>query len=463
MSSKRRMVLGAVTRGTGSHVAGWRHPSISQQNLANASKLSHYAEIAHLAEAAKFHFMFLADSPVATYQSNPRLMARGAQDYYLEPMTLLAALAPLTQRIGLVGSLSTTYSDPFTAARVLASLDHLSNGRASWNIVTTSNPAAAQNFSRDKHLERQDRYQLSNEFVSLVKGLWDSWEDDAFLRDAPTGRFLDPGKMHPLHHKSENFQVRGPLNVERPPQGHPVLFVAGSSDGAKEMAAETGDALFTAQPELKEAQRFYADVKSRLPKYGRHEEDLLILPGAMIITGETDAEARQKHQYLKSLVDIDFAVDYMSNLAGIDLSGYPLDQPLPNALRENPNWSRVELILGMAAQKNMTFREIAMEYADSYGHQFLVGSGETIADALEELFVERAADGFLLRSPYYMGGLMDTIKYLFPALRRRDLFHSDYEGATLRENLGLKRPPHPSQADQPQAMSGQRRFSGLHA
>jgi len=445
------MILGAVMRGTGSHVASWRHPSVSRDALRGAVRLEHYAHIAQTAEAAKLHFIFLADSPVVTYQSNPALLARAAQDYYLEPTTVLAALAALTKNIGLVGTMSTTYSDPYTVARTFASLDHLSGGRASWNIVTTGNPAVAQNFGHDAHMAKEGRYGRAEEFVRIVKRLWDSWEDDAFLRDQASGRFVDPARMHPLHHKSENFSIRGPLNVERCPQGYPVMFVAGSSDGAKELAAETGDAMFTAQPDNALGRAFYADVKGRLAKYGRSPEDLAILLGAMIITGATDDEARAKHRYLRSLIDMEFAVHYMSHLAGIDLSGLPLDQPLPDSLREQPAWSRLALVLDLAHREKMTFGEIAVHYADTYGHQVLVGSPATIAAELQDLFETKVADGFLLRSPIYPDGIDDIARLVVPELQRRGLYRRDYEGGTFRGNLGLRRPPHPESAAAPDA------------
>ncbi len=448
MSGSRQMVLGAVTRGTGSHVASWRHPATTHEMLRSATSLEHYAYIAQTAERAKLHFIFLADSPVVTYQSNPAMLARAAQDYYLEPTTLLGALSAVTKHIGLVSTMSTTYSDPYTVARTFASLDHLSRGRASWNIVTTGNPAVSQNFGHDEHMAKDTRYGRADEFVRIVKRLWDSYEDDAFLRDPASGRFLDPAKMHPLHHRSDNFSIRGPLNIERTPQGYPVMFVAGSSDGARELAAETGDAMFTAQPDDAEGRAFYADVKGRLAKYGRTPNQLSILLGAMIITGETDAEAKAKHEHLRSLIDAEFAVHYMSHLAGIDLSGLPLDQPLPASLRAQPVWSRLALMMDVAERENMTFGEIAVHYADTYGHQLLVGSPKTIARKMQDLFETGVADGFLLRSPIYPGGIDDIANVLVPELQRQGLFRMDYEGDTFRDNLGLVRPRHPN-AKQP--------------
>jgi FMN-dependent oxidoreductase (nitrilotriacetate monooxygenase family) len=446
MPRQRKMILGSVVRGCPGYIAGWRHKDLTREMLQASSKLGYYTRIAEISEKAKLHFLFLADSPTVTYLNVPYMLEHAAQDYYLEPMTMLAAMIPGTKHIGLVGSMSTTYADPYTVARTLASLDHLSNGRASWNIVTTGNPTSAQNFSYDMHPDKGDRYARAEEFVRIVKGLWDSYEDDAFVRDQKSGRFLDPSKMHYLNHKSENFSVRGPLNVERCPQGYPVLLVAGASDRGKELAAETGDALFTAQPDKVQGRAFYQDVKGRMAKYGRSPDELAILPGAMIIVGETDAEAKAKRAYLRSLIDIEFAVAYTSSLAGMDLSHLPLDQPLPDSLRSQPVWSRLELMMDVAERDHLNFRELAIQYTETYGHQFMVGSPKTIADELEDLFESEVADGFLLRSPIFPQGLEDTANLLIPELQRRGLAQPEYAGKTFRENLGLKRPEHPAAA-----------------
>jgi FMN-dependent oxidoreductase (nitrilotriacetate monooxygenase family) len=443
MPRQRKMVLGAVVRGLPGCIAGWRHRDVSPETLKGAAGLDYHTHIAGLCERAKLHFLFLADSPTVTYLNQPYMLEHAAQDYYLEPTTLLASMIPGTKHIGLVGSMSTTYSDPFTVARTFASLDHLSRGRASWNIVTTGNPTSAQNFSHDAHPDKGDRYARAEEFVRIVKGLWDSYEDDAFLRDQKSGRFLDPSKMHTLNHKSENFSVRGPLNVERCPQGYPVMFVAGSSERGKELTAETGDCMFTAQPDKAQGRAFYKDVKGRMAKYGRAPEELAILPGAMIVVAPTDAEAKEKRAYLRSLIDIEFAVQYMSSLAGMDLSHLPLDEPLPQSLRSQPVWSRLELMMDVAERGHLNFRELAIQYTETYGHQFMVGTPAMIADELQDLFESEVADGFLLRSPIYPKGIEDTMSLLIPELQRRGLFQTEYAGQTVRDNLGLKRPAHP--------------------
>ena len=446
MNKPRQMILGAVMRGTGSHVAGWRHPDVSPQQLEDARRLEHYVTIAKTAEAGALHFIFTADSPVVTYQAFPELMRRAAQDYYLEPLTLLSAIAARTEHVGLVASASTTYADPFSLARAFASLDHISQGRASWNVVTTSEPEAAGNFGRLSHLQTHQRYARARDFVHVVRRLWDSWEDDAFTRDQARGEFLDPAKYHRIEHHSEFFDLSGGLNVERPPQGHPVIFVAGSSEDGRELAAAEADVMFTAQPDIQEGKRFYANVKGRLAKYGRNPDELLITPGAMIIIAPTDTEAKDRHGRLRDAIGIDFGVRYLSSLVGMDLSHLPIDEPLPDSLRQNPKWSRVPLVMDIAKRGQMTFGDIALHYADQYGHQCLIGSPSAIADALQELFEARVADGFLLRSPYYPGGLTDIVTLLVPELQRRGLFRTHYRPGTLRDNLGLRRPLHPAAA-----------------
>jgi alkanesulfonate monooxygenase len=444
MAEQRKMILGAVARGIGSHVAAWRHPSVSRDKLKGATTLKHWASVARAAEAGKMHFVFLADVLTMPNATNTPLLRRSAYDFSLEPMTLLSAIAPLTDRIGLVGSISTTYSEPFNVARLLASLDHISEGRAAWNVVTSHDPNSSRNFGSGAFMEKDGRYERAVVFTKLVKELWDSWEDDAFVHEQKSGVFVDPARMHPPRHTSEHFQVEGPLNIARSPQGHPVIFVAGSSDGAKELAAEEGDCMFTAQPDLEAAKAFYADVKGRMAKYGRSPDELFIIPGAMIVAGRTDEEAREKHQRFKDAIDLEFGILYMSGLVRTDLSHLPLDEPLPDSLRNTPAWSRLELIMDISKRGSMTFREIALHYADTYGHQFIVGSPKTVADELQHLFEQRACDGFVLRAPIYPEGVEEIVSLVIPELQRRGLAQTEYRGKTFRENLGLVRPVHPA-------------------
>ena len=439
MKRDRKMILGAVARGIGCHVAAWRLPSVSRDKLRRANTLAHWTEIGRIAEAGKLHFVFIADSLAQPYARNPAMMRRLCYDIALEPLTVLAAMAGTTQNVGLVGTLSTTFTEPYNAARMFASLDHLSDGRAGWNVVTTLDGTSARNFGDDGFAPKEERYRRAAVFTKVVKNLWDSWEEDAFVWDQETGVVVDPAKMHPIRHRSDHFAVEGPLNIDRSPQGHPMIIVAGSSDGAKDLAAEEGDAMFTAQPELDEARRFYADVKGRMDRHGRSPDELAILPGAMVITGRTDEEAREKHELFRSHIDLEFGTLYLSSLAQTDLSAYPLDEPLPDSLRETPSWSRLALMMDVSQRSNMTFRELALHYADAYGHQMVVGSPATVADHFQHWFESRAADGFLLRSAIYPEGLQDIVTHVIPELQRRGLAQTDYAGSTLRENLGLER------------------------
>jgi alkanesulfonate monooxygenase len=450
MARNRKMVLGAVARGIGCHVAAWRLPSSNRQKLHRANTLEHWTEIGNIAEAGKLHFIFIADSLAAGYSRNPRMMQRLLWDISLEPMTVLSALAGTTKNVGLVGTLSTTFTEPYNAARMFASLDHLSNGRAGWNVVTTLDGNSARNFGGEAFAPKEERYKRAAVFTKVLKGLWDSWEEDAFLWDKETGIVVDPSKMHPINHRSEHFVIEGPLNLERSPQGHPMLIVAGSSDGAKELAAEEADGMFTAQPEIEEAKQFYADVKGRMAKHGRSPDDLAILPGAMVITGRTDEEAQERHHEFRSHIDLEFGVLYLSSLAQADLSGFPLDEPLPDSLRETPTWSRLALMMDISQRDHMTFRELAMHYADAYGHQLVVGSPSTVADHFQHWFESYACDGFLLRAPVYPEGLQEIVTHLIPELQRRGLAQTEYAGSNLRENLWLGRRKHPVQtAKQP--------------
>jgi N-acetyl-S-(2-succino)cysteine monooxygenase len=437
------MVLGTATRGIGSHSAAWRLPWIDRDKLNQSTSLRHWVEPAQIAEAAKMHFLFIADSLCMPGMARPALAERSSLEYCLEPITVLSAIAALTEKIGLVSTVSTTYSDPFNIARYMGSLDHISNGRAGWNLVTTSDPYAAKNFGM-MALQKGDRYERAEAFTQVVKGLWDSWEDDAFLKDQKSGVFVDLKKLHLLKHKSEHFSVEGPLPMERPPQGHPVTLVASASDDGMELAAKEADLMFTAQPTREGAKKFYKDVKDRLAKYGRTHDDLLILPGCKIVIGRTDEEAQEKEDAVKSVIDVKFAVLNLSQLAQTDLTGLPLDEPVPESLR-NPSWSRLGNVMDTAKRLNLTLKETAINFAHTFGHNTLVGSPTTIADELQATFEEYGSDGFLLSAHYYPEGTRDISSLLIPELQRRGIFQTEYSGNTLRERLGLKRPAHPAQ------------------
>ncbi len=435
--SPRQLKLGVILKGTGSHIAGWRHPSVS---LDKATRFSQYVEIAQLAEQGKLDFIFVADSPSVSYQFQPVMLARVPQIYHIEPVTLLSALAPLTRHVGLVGTITTTFSEPYNVARMFASLDHISDGRACWNVVTTTNDQAAANFGLAEQIPKRERYARASEFVDIVRGLWDSWDDDAFIMNRDSGIYADPQKMHFLNYKSERFAVRGPLNVPRPPQGHPVVCVAADSEDGRELAARTADILFNAQLDADSARALHQDVKRRMPKYGRDPDDLSIVLGLTLVIGRTDEEAREKYAFLESLIDVEIGMQYLSYLALTDLSGCPLDEPLPAFLKQDRSRSRLNIVVDAAEREGLTLRQTALRYADSFGHLAMTGSGTSIADRMQHWFETGAADGFVLRLPYAPQGLQDFNELVLPELQRRGLFRTEYAGHTFRDNLGLARP-----------------------
>ncbi|WP_250516984.1 LLM class flavin-dependent oxidoreductase [Caballeronia sp. INDeC2] len=431
--------LGAFLYPTGHHIAAWRHPHASADA---GSNFAHYVQLAQAAEAAKFDLIFLADGS-GTRGDNAQFLSRTAHSYVaqFEPLTLLSALAAITRRIGLVGTASTSFNEPYHIARKFASLDHISGGRAGWNLVTSSSEHEARNFGFDEHLAHATRYERADEFADVVSGLWDSFDEDAFLRDKASGRYFDPDKRHALDHRGTFFNVRGPLNVARSPQGHPVTVQAGSSEAGKELAARTAEVIFTAQQTLDDAVAFYADVKGRMARHGRHPDSLKIMPGVMPIVGRTQAEARAKFDELQTLIDPVVGLAMVSTLTGgFDLSAYPLDGPIPELPETNASKSRQTLMIELARRENLTIRELYRRIAGARGHWQLVGTPAQIADALEERFVNYGADGFNVMPALLPDSLNDFIELVLPELRRRGRFRSEYEGRTLREHLGLERP-----------------------
>ncbi|WP_437293509.1 LLM class flavin-dependent oxidoreductase [Sorangium sp. So ce426] len=434
--NQRKIRLGAFLPGAGHHVAAWRHPQAQADGGIN---FAHYKRIAQAAERAKFDAVFLADG--LALQNRPGAQGRTAYGASFEPVTLFSALAVVTERIGFIATASTTYEEPYLLARKFASLDHISQGRAGWNVVTTGGGEAAGNFGLDAHPDHAQRYVRAREFVDVVTGLWDSWEDDAFLRDKASGAYYDPAKLHRLDHKGKFFSVRGPLNIPRPPQGHPVIVQAGSSEAGRELAAETAEVIFTAQQTLEDAQAFYADVKGRMARYGRHPDQLKIMPGVFPVVARTESEARAKYQELQDLILPEVGLSLLSGLSGgVDLSAYPVDGSLPELPETNNNKSRQALMFDIARKRNLSIRELYLWVAGARGHWTIVGSVEQIADQLEAWFTQGGADGFNVMPPWLPGGLDDFIELVIPELRRRGLFRTEYEGRTLRENLGLARP-----------------------
>ncbi len=439
--ARGQMHLGAFFHPTGHHVASWLHPDAQ---IDAGTNFRHYVELAQMSERAKFDLMFLADA-LAVRDGNLEPLSRWPQYMaYFEPITLLSGIAGLTERIGLVSTATTSYNEPYNVARKFASLDHISGGRAGWNVVTSANISEAFNFGREAHFEHGERYDRALEFTEVVFGLWDSWDDDAFLRDRTTGRYFDPAKLHTLNHKGEHFSVRGPLNVARPPQGRPVIFQAGSSEVGRELAARTAEAVFTPQHSLEGARAFYRDLKGRMAKYGRSPDHLVIMPGLNPIVGRTRREAEEKHRYLQSLIHPDVGLELLSNaLADFDLRPYDLDGPLPEAAYSvTPKASTTSFrnVLSWAREENLTIRQLYQRFAGARGQRTVIGTAADIVDQMQEWFVNRGVDGFLIQPSHLPGGLQDFIDLVIPELRERGLFRTEYNGTTLRDHLGLPRP-----------------------
>ncbi|CUR68900.1 LLM class flavin-dependent oxidoreductase [Achromobacter xylosoxidans] len=437
--SPRQIKLGAFLMQTGHHIAAWRHPDAQADAPVN---FRHYAELARRAEAAKFDAIFLADS-VGVRNTDLASLSRTARSDHFEPLTLLSALAAVTEKIGLIATVSTTYNEPYHVARKFASLDHISGGRSGWNLVTSSGQGEAQNFNLDEHVEHARRYARAAEFHDVVLGLWDSWEDDAFLRDKHSGQYFDPAKLHPLRHRGEHFSVRGPLNVSRSPQGRSVVVQAGASPAGRDLAARTAEVIFVAHQTFDEARAFYRDIKGRAVEYGRDPDDIKIMPGIFPVIGRSQAEAEDKFARLQDLIHPVVGVQLLSNMiGGFDLSGYPVDGPLPDIPETNGGKSRQQLLIDLARRDNLTIRQLYLRIAGARGHQQVVGTPQSVADQLQQWFEEDGADGFNIMSPWLPGGLDDFIELALPELRRRGLFRTEYSGATLRQHLGLARPAH---------------------
>ncbi|WP_349743651.1 LLM class flavin-dependent oxidoreductase [Roseateles cavernae] len=426
----RSLRLGLFLQAAGHHVAGWRYPGAAF----GSENLPHIVGIAQAAEAARFDLIFLGDNLATHAKEHPSFIAR------FEPLTLLSALAMVTERIGLAATASTTYGEPFHLARAFASLDLLSGGRAGWNVVTSTSPDIAPNFSRTEHPEHEARYARALEFVEVVKGLWDSWEEGAFIHDSATGRYIDPAKLHTLDHRGAHFQVRGPLNVSRSPQGQPVLIQAGSSETGQDLAARIGELVFTAQQSLEDAQAFYRGLKARLPAQGRRPEHCLVMPGILPIVGRTSAEADEKFATLQSYIEGANAVRLLSERLGHDISDYPLDGPVPELPPSQLNQSRAKLLTDLARREGLSLRRLYYLVAGSRGHKIVAGTGAQIADTLQLWFESGAADGFNVMPPYFPGAFDDFVAEVLPILRERGLLRHDYEGRTLREHLGLPVP-----------------------
>ncbi|MFR0673252.1 LLM class flavin-dependent oxidoreductase [Enterobacterales bacterium AW_CKDN230030176-1A_HGKHYDSX7] len=434
----RHMSLGAFVMATGHHVAAWRHPDVPSDPLDFAA----YRRVAQVAEAACFDALFLADSVAAPGDA---LASHSARSVHFEPLTLLSALSAVTDRIGLISTATTSYNEPYHVARLFASLDHLSGGRAGWNLVTSDAAAEAGNFGRNAHIPHAERYARAREFQQVVQGLWDSWADDAFVRDKAAGLFHRPDGVRRLEHRGEHFSVNGPLNVARSPQGRPVLVQAGSSEAGRELAAQSAEVVFTAQPSLARAQAFYADVKGRLARFGRSRDALKVMPGVYVVTAPTETEAQAKHARFQALVDPRVGIALLGRMLGnFDLSGFAPDGPLPDLpLTENGQRSRQQLLTELAGDEQLTLAQLGRRIAGGRGHYTVIGAPAQVADALQTWFEHGAADGFNVLVPHLPQGLEDFATHVVPELQRRGLFRQRYEGRTLRDHLGLQRPANP--------------------
>ena len=435
----RKIRLGLSIRGHGYHPAAWRHPDVPADGTLD---IGHYVRSARIAELGKLDMIFFADGAGIRQGDNPpgSLSRTGRDMVELEPMTLLPALAMVTERVGLVTTASTTYNEPYNLARRFASLDLISHGRAGWNLVTTGNEPEAFNFGDKPLPPHAERYERAEEFARVVKGLWDSWEGDSFPRDKEAGIFFDPEKLHVLNHHGKYYSVRGPLNVARSPQGRPVIVQAGSSPTGRSFASETAEVIFVAAPTIAEAQEFYADMRSRAVGHGRSPDDIKILPGIFPVVGRTEEEARQKYQELQDLIQPEVGLGLLSGLVGADLSGVDPDSKLPDLPQALGHVGRQKLLLELAQRENLTVKELYLRIAGARGHWTLVGTPAQIADQLQLWFESGAADGFNVMPPILPTGLDDFVTLVVPELQRRGLFRTEYKGTTLRENLGLAVP-----------------------
>ena len=434
------MHLGAFFHPTGNHVASWLDP---RAQLDAGTNFRHYAQLAVTAERGKFDLMFLADA-VAVRGGDLQALRRWPQYMtFFDPLTLLAGIAAVTRHLGLVATATTSYNEPYTLARRLAALDHMSDGRAGWNIVTSSNEEEALNFGRDAHFGHAERYARAVEFVDVVRGLLDSWDDDAFMRDRGTAEYFDPAKLHVLDHRGPHFTVRGPLNMARPPQGHPVLAQASASGTGLDMAAATAEIVFSPLHTLAAAQAFSRDLKARAAAHGRPADAIKVMPGLNPILGRTEAEAREKQAYLASLIHEDVGRSILSTaLGGVDLSACDPDRALPDGvlqagLRNGRSEGRVVCAM---AREGLTFRQIYQRFGSARGQNSVVGSAEQVADHMETWFRGGAVDGFLIQPSVLPADLDEFVDTVIPILQERRLFRTEYEGRTLRQNLGLERP-----------------------
>jgi N-acetyl-S-(2-succino)cysteine monooxygenase len=428
---KRQMRLGVFVLGTGNHSAGWRYEGA----FTTSCSLPVLRNIASTAERGKFDLFFISDGLIMEMNDHPSFVSR------FEPLTLLSALSTVTTHVGLGATVSTSFGEPYHVARAFASLDHLSNGRAGWNVVTTTNNKAALNFSKQRLDEHDLRYEIASEFVDVVRGLWDCWDDGAVIADPKTGVYLDTSKIRTLDHKGRFFSVRGPLNMERSPQGQPIIIQAGGSPAGQELSARSADLVFSVvNGDQVSAKTAYDSLKQRVVKHGRQPHELPILPGVMPIIGDTDEQAKEQLARLQGWLTPTNALALVSSRIGHDISGYPLDGPVPDFPQTEGGQAFSRALLDMARREKMTLRDLYNVTAAARGHWVMYGTAKRIADTLEEWFVSGLADGFVIMPAYFPGAFDDFVDRVVPELQRRGLYRTEYAGTTLRSHLGLDRP-----------------------
>jgi alkanesulfonate monooxygenase len=413
----------------------WRHPDIASDCEFD---FDYYVRYAKLAERGLLDAVFLGDS-TSVDPSKPDLLKRMSSVTAFEPSSLMSALAAVTRHLGLIYTATTTYNEPFLIARQVASLDHISGGRAGWNLVTSMSAAEAGNFGRDRHVEHDARYTMAREFLDVVRGLWDSFEDDAFIRDKQSGDYFSPEKMHVLRHQGEHFSVRGPMRMARPPQGQPIVAQAGASLAGRTLGAETADILFCNAHDVDEAKIFYDDVKARAVAAGRAPHEVSILSGVCVVWGETEEAAREKFDSIAAVYPLEMALENLV-ITMPDLLSHDLDAPFPDMPASQGSQGHQKVVSSYARRHGLTIRQTAQQLAASQKHRVVIGTAASIADQLESWFRAKAVDGFVLMPPFLIAGLADFIDHVVPELQRRGLFRTAYEGTTLRQNLGLSRP-----------------------
>ncbi len=432
-----QMKLGMFYWQVGHHIAAWRHPESTPDSGVN---VPHLIELAQLAEKGLFDMFFMADS-VTFWRGSLESMSRDSYSTWIEPFTMMCMLSQHTKHLGLVCTATATYDQPYLLARRFASLDIISGGRAGWNLVTSGNKLEADSFGLGEHMEKAARYRRGREFAHVVRGLWNSFGEGAFVRDRESGQYFNPDKIQVLDHSGEFLGARGPLNVSPSPQGEPVLIQAGASEDGRELAAATAEVVFGASQSIEYAKEFYADVKGRMAEYGRDPDSLKIMPGLSVNVGETHEDGVAKFEELQDLIDPRTGLQLLSQRLDYDLTGYDVDQPLPDIPVNEIGGSRAEITIKTARDNNMTIKELYRYFAGARGHYQINGSVSEVADLMEEWVTDKACDGFNIMPPLYPHSLGDFVDLVVPELQRRGLFRTEYEATTLRGNLGLARPP----------------------